>query len=106
MAFSRRLSWSRLPSGCGSKTYGYPGIPPNIAIALALETKGSVQITAAGMPRFSREMASCILHDEQDPQSPVEVTTTSHLSANSSSSSSGHGLDALPLFLEITPLNS
>ena len=87
-------------------TYGYPGIPPNIPMALALETKGSVQITAAGMPRFSREMASCTLHDEHDPQSPVEVTTTSHLSASSSSRSSGHGLEALPLFLVMTPLNS
>ncbi len=106
MALSRRLSWSRLPRGCGSTTYGYPGIPPRIPMASALETKGSVQITAAGMPRFSREMASCTLHDEHDPQSPEAVITTPHLSARSSRMSPGQGLEALPLFLVITPLNS
>mgnify|MGYP000336022513 CR=1 FL=1 len=72
----------------------------------AVGIKGSVHRTAVGIPSFSKVIPSCKLHDEQDPQSPVEVTTTSHLSASSSSRSSGQGLEALPLFFVITPLNS
>jgi hypothetical protein len=30
------------------------------------------------MPRFSNEMASSTLPDEQEPQSPIAVTTTPH----------------------------
>ena len=53
-------------------------MPPILDMALALDTKGSVQITAAGTPFFSSSIASCTLHDEHDPQSPEAVITTSH----------------------------
>ena len=81
-------------------------MPPILDMALALEMKGAVQITAAGTSSFSNSMASCTLHDEQDPQSPVEVMTMSHSSAISSRRSLGHGLEALPLLRATTSLNS
>ena len=81
-------------------------MPPIFDIALALDSKGSVQMTAVGTPRFSNAIPSCTLHDEQDPQSPDEVMTMSHLSAISSIRSVGQGRDALPLFLATTSLNS
>lgn len=87
-------------------TNGYSGIPPSLAIAVALVTKGSVQITAVGVPFFSNSIPSCTLHDEQDPQSPFEVITTSQVSAMSSSISDGHGLDALPLSSATDSLSS
>ena len=81
-------------------------MPPSFAMALALETNGSVQMTATGTPFFSRETASCTLHDEHDPQSPEDVITTSHRSTRSSRISPGQGREALPLFLAITSPNS
>jgi hypothetical protein len=36
-------------------------------------------IAIAGMPRRSAVMASCRLHDEQLPQSPIPVITQSQL---------------------------
>ena len=81
-------------------------MPPILDIAFALDTNGSVQITAAGTPLFSNSIPSCTLHDEQEPQSPDEVITTSHWSAISSIRSAGQGREALPLFLAITCLNS
>ena len=75
-------------------------------IAFALETNGSVHITAVGTPRFSSVMPSCTLHDEQDPQSPDDVITTSQSSASSSIIPSGQGRDAFPLFRATTPENS
>ena len=75
-------------------------------MALALVTKGSVQITAVGMPFFSRVIPSCTLHDEQEPQSPDDVITTSHFSAISSMISSGQGRLALRLFQAMTSLKS
>jgi hypothetical protein len=62
---------------------GYPGIPCMAAIALAVGTKGSVHITAAGLPCFSNTIPSCILHEEHDPQSPVAVINMSHFSKSS-----------------------
>ena len=47
-------------------------------MALALDTKGSVQMTPVGTPIFSSSIPSCTLHDEQDPQSPDAVIATSH----------------------------
>jgi hypothetical protein len=80
-------------------------MPPILDMALALDINGSVQITAVAMPLFSNSMASCTLHDEQDPQSPDAVITASHLSASSSSISFGAGREALPLFMATTPPN-
>jgi hypothetical protein len=75
-------------------------------MASALVRKGSVQMTAVGTPIFSRVIPSCILHDEQDPQSPEAVITTSHRSTSSWKMSSGQGLDASPLLRATTPANS
>ena len=81
-------------------------MPPIWDIALALDTKGSVQMTAVGTPRFSSSIPSCRLHDEHEPQSPDAVITTSHLSAMSSIMSSGQSREALPLFHSMTAPNS
>ena len=81
-------------------------MPPIRDMALALEVNGSVQMTAAGTPIFSSSIASCTLHDEQDPQSPEAVTTTSHRSAISASKSLRHGRELSPLLLATTPRNS
>jgi hypothetical protein len=47
-------------------------------MAFPLDMNGSVQMTAAGTPFFSNSIPSCTLHDEQEPQSPDAVITTSH----------------------------
>ena len=60
---------------------------------LAESKKGPVQITTVGMPRFSRDMASCTLHDVQEPQSAMAVTTKSHLSDKASTMLSAAGLE-------------
>lgn len=90
-------SWSRLPKGCSVTAKGYSGIPPSLAMATPLVTKGSVQITAAGIPLFSNSIPSCTLHDEHDPQSPDAVITTSQTSDSSANKFGGHGREALPL---------
>ncbi|MEE2884216.1 MAG: hypothetical protein VX701_00775 [Chloroflexota bacterium] len=99
-ARSRSEVLSRLPNGCGTTTNGNSGIPPSDDIALALDTNGSVHITAVGMPSFSRVMPSCTLHDEQEPQSPEAVITTSHSILILFRMSSGHGLEAFLLSIE------
>jgi len=53
-------------------------MPAMRAIASAVAMNGSVMIAAAGIPRFSNEMASSTLPDEQEPQSPIAVTTIPH----------------------------
>ena len=55
--------------------------------------KGPVQITTVGTPRFSRDMASCTLHDVQEPQSAMAVATKSHLSDKASTMLSAAGLE-------------
>ena len=75
-------------------------------MASALLINGSVQITAVGTPLRSRVIPSCTLHDEQEPQSPDAVITTSHWSAISSIIGAGQGLDALPLLRMTAPANS
>ena len=61
---------------------------------LAVGIKGVVQTTAVGIPSFSKVIPSCKLHDEQEPQSPLEVTITSQREASSSTISVGQGRDA------------
>ena len=56
-------------------------MPLRRAIASAVGTKGAVMMAAAGMPRFSNPMASSTLPDEQDPQSPIAVTTATNAAA-------------------------
>jgi hypothetical protein len=58
-------------------TNGYPGMPSTRDISSAALTKRSVITASAGTPRRSAVMASCKLHDEQLPQSPIPVTTAS-----------------------------
>ena len=76
---------------------GYPGMPASRAMASAVARNGSVMTAAAGMPRFSKEMASSTLPDEQEPQSPTAVTTTAQCFASSSASSSDTGALAFVL---------
>ena len=71
----------------------------------AVGTKGAVQRTAVGIPSFSKVMPSCKLHDEQEPQSPLEVIRTSQLEAKSLTMSSGHGREAFGLEPLITLAN-
>ena len=59
-------------------------MPLIFAIDLPVLVKGSVHMAAAGLPAFSTVIASCTLHELQDPQSPVAVITKSHFSSNSS----------------------
>ena len=57
----------------------------------------AVMMTAVGTPRVSNPTASCRLHDVQDPQSPMAVTTTSFSAAIRSSSSAGATREKLSL---------
>jgi hypothetical protein len=66
-------------------------------MAAAVSTKGSVMTAAAGMPRFSNEIASSTLPDEHDPQSPMAVMTAAQRVASRSASSSLTGALALVL---------
>ncbi len=54
---------------------------------------GPVQITTVGIPRFSRVIASCTLHEVQEPQSAMAVTTKSHRAARVSMTLSAAGLE-------------
>ena len=73
-------------------------MPASLAMASAVASKGSVITTAAGMPRFSKVMASSTLPDEHDPQSPIAVMTTAQRPASRSASLSLTG--ALAFVLE------
>ena len=73
-------------------------MPDISAMAAAVGMNGSVMIATAGMPRFSKEMASSTLPDEHDPQSPMAVMTTAQRAASRSASLSLTG--ALALVLE------
>ena len=68
----------------------------------AVGIKGSVHTTTAGMPCRSNVIPSCKLLDEQDPQSPIAVITTSQVLAISSTMSLGQGLETSCLDRRIT----
>jgi hypothetical protein len=57
-------------------------------------SNGSVQTTAAGMPRISSSIPSCTLHELQDPQSPTPTTTAWQRAAIMSRMSFGAMLEA------------
>jgi hypothetical protein len=59
------------------------------ACVLAAEKNGSVQTHIVGMPLSSSLAVSCKLHDMQEPQSPIAVTTASQFWAKSSIISGG-----------------
>lgn len=65
------------------------GLPQIAACALAVGTNSSVQMTAVGTPRLSSSIPSCRLHELHEPQSPMAVTTASHVRASSAITSSG-----------------
>ena len=73
------------------------GIPRMRAMLWAVGMKGSVQTTAVGIPRPSKVTPSCRLHEEQEPQSPLEVMIISQREANSCTTSWGQGRDAVGL---------
>ncbi len=72
-----------------------PSIPNAASWTSALCTKASVMTTAVGSPLASRLTVSCKLHDVQDPQSPIAVSTTSLLDAISLISSGRANLEKL-----------
>jgi hypothetical protein len=72
-----------------------PSIPNAVRWTSASCTKASVMTTAVGSPLFSRRTLSCRLHDVQDPQSPIAVSTTSLLAAISLISSGRANLEKL-----------
>ena len=65
-------------------------MPDTWATACAVGTNRSVMIAVAAIPVFSTTMASCILHDEQLPQSPTAEMTASH-DARAATTSAGAG---------------
>ena len=77
-------------------------MPASAAIASAVGSNGSVITTAAGMPRFSKVMASSTLPDEHDPQSPMAVMTATQRAASASASISLTGALALVLATRTT----
>ena len=81
-------------------------MPRIFAIALPVGMKGSVQMATAGFPAFSIVIASCTLHELQDPQSPVDVIITSHFSRSSSFMCWGTGRPGFPLFSLTAPPRS
>ena len=71
-------------------------LAPSAAVCTSASwTKAVVMMTAVGIPRVSSPTASCKLHDVQDPQSPIAVTTTSVSAAILSSSASGASREKL-----------
>lgn len=58
------------------------GAPSTLLIRFAALTKLVVITATAGTPRRSEAMASCKLHDEQLPQSPMPVTAKSQLTTS------------------------
>jgi hypothetical protein len=53
------------------------GMPKAVASARARPRKASVVTTSAGLPARSREIASWIHHDVQDPQSALPMIVMS-----------------------------
>ncbi len=60
---------------------GYPSAPSTRDINAAALSNFVVMIPMAGIPSFSTAIASCKLHDEQLPQSPIPVKARSQRSA-------------------------
>ena len=77
-------------------------MPASVAMACAVGSKGMVITTTAGMPSFSKVMASSTLPDEHDPQSPIAVMMAPQLRANISASLSLTGALALVLATRTT----
>ncbi len=69
--------------GWSMTTKGYPSAPKTRAISSAALTNFVVIIPTDGFPIFSPITASCKLHDEQLPQSPIPAITASQFSASS-----------------------
>ena len=65
-----------------------PSTPPSVTARLS---KALEQIIAVGRPRRSSSTVSWTLHDVQEPQSPIAVTTHSASAASASMASSGAG---------------
>ena len=81
------------PKGWGMTTGWNPSRPSIRAWRCAESMNGPVQITTVGIPRFSRVIASCTLHEVQEPQSAMAVTTKSHRVARVSMTLSAAGLE-------------
>jgi hypothetical protein len=73
-------------------TNGYASAPSARAIMSAALTNMDVMMPTEGSPRRSPMMASCKLHDEQLPQSPMPEMRACHLAASWSSPASAGAL--------------
>ena len=69
--------------GCAMVTKAKPSTPSTRDISSAALTNFVVMIPTDGTPAFSPMTASCKLHDEQLPQSPMPAITTSQVRASS-----------------------
>jgi hypothetical protein len=69
--------------GWSMTTNGKPSAPSTRAINSAALTNFVVMMPTEGLPIFSPITASCKLHDEQLPQSPIPATTASQFFASS-----------------------
>lgn len=75
------------PIGCGT----IASLPVSSSASPSSRARGSkdvVQIVSVDSPRCSSSIESWTLHDVQDPQSPVPVTTRRHSAAMRSASAS------------------
>lgn len=68
--------------GCSMVTKRKSSAPWLRAISSAALTNFVVITPTAGTPCFSAAMASCKLHDEQLPQSPIPAKAASHSGAS------------------------
>ena len=81
----RRSIWSSCRMGLGVSAMTRWGCLFKLACRRPKMVKVSVAIMTVGMPRFSSSTVTWLHHVVQEPQSPVEVTTTSTRPASSSS---------------------
>ena len=77
VAIARNPSSPTLLIGCGMMANRYPEKPNTRAINSAALTNRVVITPTAGTPKRSAVTASCKLHDEQLPQSPIPEMTAS-----------------------------
>src|SRR6185369_3982369 len=85
------------PSGCAIFTSGRSGVPNTLDCVVPSLMNGSDTMTAVTSPRLRNSDMSWTLHDVQDPQSPIALTTKSASFASWSSMLSGAGRLTLSL---------
>ena len=72
---ARACSGGNDANGNGTSTIGKPGMPSIAACFIPALRNPVVQSVTVAIPLRSNSTMSCTLHDTQDPQSPMAVTT-------------------------------